>query len=112
MAPLVAAATTAAELADPAEFAVPLVAAELTAEDPLADVTTMPFVVEWCFGLSRVLFPFTTTDPPPVVPGALFSAVVIIPNLIHGYLKTPFLHHKVSVFTPSKQLKCNGLWAE
>ena len=68
MAPLVAAATTAAELADPAELAVPLVAAELTpAEDPLAEVTTMPLVVEWCFGLSRVLFPFTTTDPPPGV---------------------------------------------
>ena len=68
MAPLVAAATTAAELADPAEFDVPLVAADPTpAEDPLADVTTMPLVVEWCFGLSRVLFPFTTTDPPPGV---------------------------------------------
>ena len=87
MAPLVAAATTAAELADPAEFDVPLVAADPTpAEDPLAEVTTMPLVVEWCFGLSRVLFPFTTTDPPPVVLGALFSAVAVtmIPNLMLG----------------------------
>ena len=69
-------AATTAVLADPAELAVPLVVAELTAElEPLvaAAETTMPLEVLWCLGLSRVLFPFTTTDPPPKVYGLLFS---------------------------------------
>ena len=62
-------------LAEPAELAVPLVVAELTAEEPLA-AETIPLVVVWCFGLSRVLFPFTTTDPAEVSAGLLFSDVL------------------------------------